>query len=185
MSIIIGLGSGRCGSTSLSVLLSEQKNINITHELIRLPWIINKKRFNKCMDQIGDGDIAFYYLNYVDLIIERFKDVKFICLKRDKTQIINSLLKKTRGRDHWNPNPKDDYIWYECFPKYNVSKKQAVKLYVEDYYKQCYILQNKYPNLFKIFNLEDLNSKNGQNKIFKFLDIPDEDMIFNTNIKLN
>lgn len=186
---IFGLGSGRCGTTTLSALLNKQKNINVTHEIIRLPWIIDINRFNKCMNTIINknisGDVSFYYLNYVDMIVNKFDNIKFICLKRDRQKTINSFIKKTKGRDHWNPNPTSDYYWYECFPKYNKPKLKSIQLYIDDYYKKCYSLQNKYPKIFKIFKTEILNSKHGQFELFNFLNILKKDMIFDTTIRKN
>ena len=44
--IIFGLGTGRCGTMSLSKLLSHQKNSIISHELGGLPWLSWKKDKN-------------------------------------------------------------------------------------------------------------------------------------------
>lgn len=41
------------------------------------------------------GDIALYYLQYVDLIVERNKNVRFICLRRDKEETVESWMRKS------------------------------------------------------------------------------------------
>lgn len=191
---IFGLGSGRCGTMSLSKILSYQIKTNITHEKIRLPWKIDIYRLNQLLsifvhDKTQNqfiGDVAFYYLNYIDLIIQKLNNVKFICLIRDYNEILKSFLIKTKGYNHWDPNiPITKYEWYECFPKYhNMNKTKSIKRYIKEYYQKCYYYQNKYPNVFKIFSINDLNTIDGQNKIFDFINF-NNPRKYNLNIKLN
>ncbi|MEM7044980.1 MAG: hypothetical protein AAF543_19405, partial [Pseudomonadota bacterium] len=42
------------------------------------------------------GDIAFYYLSYVEMMIEHQKNVRFICLKREKHKTVESWEKKSQ-----------------------------------------------------------------------------------------
>ena len=43
--IVIGCGTGRCGTVSLSTLLNSQDRFFIGHESIRMPWKFNKRFF--------------------------------------------------------------------------------------------------------------------------------------------
>src|SRR6476620_12404549 len=48
------------------------------------------------MDRVRTiGDIAFYYLSYVEAIAAHNANVRFVCLKRDKDETVESWMKKT------------------------------------------------------------------------------------------
>jgi hypothetical protein len=184
--IIIGLGTGRCGSKSLSHLLNIS-GANISHEMKPiLRWqgseIIHHIKSN--LSKGFQGDVASYYLSYVDEINDNF-DALFICLKRNKEETVKSFLGKTIRRNHWvNHDGKQWFLsnWDKCFPKYNTrKKKEAIEIYWEEYYQKANEYQTKYDN-FKIFDTECLNSEEGLKKIYSFLEI---DGKIKTGIRLN
>ena len=166
---IIGLGTGRCGTTTLANLLSLQQNCHVSHELgrqDRLPWETDEKLFTKywavvqSKSDIYIGDVAFYLLPYINLIAD--KNVKLIIVKRNKEETINSYMKHTNGRNHWMLHDgkewKKDDKWDICYPKYDVStKKEALSLFYNDYYNECKKINTS--NVFWL-DTEDLNSKN-------------------------
>ena len=87
--IVIGLGTGRCGTRSLAKFLT-QNGVKATHERYKLFWNPEKEsRWGKIIGRI-EPDVAYYWLNYVDLIIDRYPGAKFICLKRKKEAVIAS-----------------------------------------------------------------------------------------------
>lgn len=148
--IIFGLGTGRCGTMSLSHLLSFQKNANITHELggkPYLPWEKDMDKFSLFIKEIQNrsdvfiGDVSFYCLPYWEDIVNMGYDCYFIILKRDKEATIESYLKKTQGQ---NPFSVHDgtvwsyYDWDKCYPKFtSSSKKEAIEKYYDFYYEKC------------------------------------------------
>ena len=166
--LIIGLGTGRCGSMSLSKLLNLQKESKITHELeqlSRLPWEFDRARFYQYVnfllarDESFVGDISFYLLPYVDEIRNLFPEVKFIILQRNKKETIDSYLKKTNGRNHWMHHNGGtwsiDLVWDSCYPKFAVdTKEQALSMYYDSYYNSC----RKIESCFWI-KTEDLNNE--------------------------
>ncbi len=182
--LIIGLGTGRCGTVSLCNILNQLPSSFFVHEGFMLPWygqpdiaISKLKKFLNDTDKCYVGDVGFYWLPYVEEVISVFPKTKFICLKRNKQDTINSYLKKTEGRNHWiNHDGKfwrKDYIWDRCFPKYNVkTKEEALSLYWDEYYSKAYKLQLSYPNNFKIFDIEVLNSSEKFFEVLDFLEIP-------------
>lgn len=187
--IVIGLGTGRCGTVSLQKMLSQIPNSFFTHEGFLLPWYgdpknaINKMyRFIKDTNKEVCGDIGLYWLPYVEYIINEFCQIKFICLKRDKEATIRSFLKKTEGRNYWMRHSgkkwKKDVIWDRCFPKFEASsKEEALGKYWEMYYDQAAILEKKYPNHFKIFNISALSTSEKFSEVLEFIEVENQDII--------
>lgn len=183
--IIIGLGTGRCGTVSLSTLLNKQEGVVVTHERVRLPWVVNKKRFSAFFDNLLKnpspvvGDVSFYLLPYVDIILNGFDDVKFICLQRDKESTIKSYLGKVEPpRNNWQDIGVKD-IWDECFPTYDkgLTKAQSIGKYWDDYYDASKEWQSKIPDKFKLFNTNDLNTDEGVSSILNFCELESSEII--------
>ena len=187
--LVIGLGTGRSGTVSLSKFLNTHEGIRMFHE-----GIINKTRRKTFKWQGEDndvvswirllksefpdamvlGDVGFYYLQYVDSLVEAFPDVQFIVMERNKAEVVESFMKKTRGRNHWKnhnglwwrKNPE----WDKSFPKYRLlSKRKAVAKYWDEYNTTVSSLMTKYPNRFLLVRLEDFNSAGTRNAILDFL----------------
>lgn len=148
--MIIGLGTGRCGSMSLANLLSFQSNCLVSHEMGGRPWLPWKKdkdsfdnyyRLISSRKQQFTGDVSFYNLPYaVDYLSKNEKTV-FVILQRDKQDTINSYLKKTEGRNHWIVHNGSKWrldSWDKCYPKFDVTEKEAaLSAYYDHYYDLC------------------------------------------------
>lgn len=146
--IIIGLGTGRCGSQSLASLLDSQGNTSVTHECEAvLPWVVNIEMLENKLQQISTrptkriGDVAYYYLPYLPYLLENYPNIKFICMQRPMTETVVSYMKKTTGRNHWNYYNQNDFwrtdVTYDpTYPKYQA-------LSPEKAYKQRHTLDNE------------------------------------------
>jgi hypothetical protein len=148
--IIFGLGTGRCGTMSLSYLLNHQKNSSFSHELgghALLPWKRDISQFKPFFGNIlrrnADfvGDVSFYSLPYWEDILDFDSESKFVILKRNKQQTIESYIKKTKGQ---NPLMNHDgkkwvhYEWDKCYPKMEAKNKlEAISMYYDFYYEKC------------------------------------------------
>lgn len=202
---IIGLGTGRCGTVSLSHLLNSQENFKISHEryvyrneVDLLPWKLDIQSLNKLfsvfekLEYQNVGDVAFWYLPYINYIVKTFPSAKFICLKRDKYETFKSFLRKVPKSNMWTHedsiyiNNKDKYnVYSNSMPKYDLPKEIAIIQYWEDYYEIANEFQNRYKN-FRIFDLnQTMNTNKGQHKLLSFCGIPKEKRIIDINIKLN
>lgn len=188
--LVFGLGTGRCGTHSLAELLNKQKGFNITHEINDipfLPWEKDLSSMSMYLDNIKvrkekfSGDVSLYTLPYVEDILKMYPKAKFVSLKRDKKETINSFLKKTEGRNHWQVHNGLTYkpcIWDQCFPKYSCeTKKQAIGMYWDEYYLTLEKLMEKYPNNINIFNINEMNSHDGISDILSFVGIKKEDQV--------
>lgn len=98
--IVVGMGTGRSGTHSLADLLNGHPDIKATHEKCGLGWVEDlaipikaiTTMSNACSEAIV-ADVGFYWLDYVDSILEVHLGAKFICLKRDKEDVVNSYMR--------------------------------------------------------------------------------------------
>jgi len=172
--LIVGSGCGRCGTLSLATLLDAQPDSTITHESgIPLPWEKSYIHFKLYVERIYNtypgffvGDIAFYTLNYTEYFFKMFPNVKFVCLKRNKEDVVKSFIKMVNlhntsnvniiNGEHWNAlwRTKSQGItfWRHCLPKYDLPLKEAWEKYYDDYYNIATDLEIKYSN-FKIWDI--------------------------------
>ena len=196
--LIFGLGSGRCGTHSLADLLNSQKDSQITHEMGDQPvltWEFDEKTLDYYLNKITSrnsffaGDVAFYLLPYVETIIKKYPESRFVCLMRDKEETVCSYEKKTIGRNHWQTHRGEFYQlcpWDKCYPKYECkNKRTALELYYDDYYSFVDSLVKKYPSNVSLFPMDSLNDEKEVKSILKFIDVPEKDAIIkpSSNIK--
>jgi len=232
--IVIGLGSGRCGTASLAKLLNAQHGAAVFHEMspsnVRFsgtprPILNAIEEFQAILDggdpsmltvdlsrdvsvrryeQISGmqsfsmiGDIAFYYLTYVDMIASRFPNVRFICLKREKKATVRSWMQKsslgywrskyigerisaaltrepfTDSRNFWMLHDgtkwRLDPVWDKCFPKFpGPTKKEAIEQYWDYYYKEAEVLAARHPDVFRIVASDDVDDRQCQVRLLEF-----------------
>jgi len=198
--LVFGLGTGRCGTTSLAKLLNAQPNTLVTHELSPiLPWTPNFEMLQYRILQLEHqvhadfiGDVGSYYLPYVtplikSMINEKF-NLKFVVLKRNMNDTVSSFLRKNesynRLQAHDGTKWKQDPHWDNSFPTYSsdLTKKQAAELRWHEYYDVANTIEDNFDNV-RIFNIEDLNSDLGVNSILDFIGIDNKNIV--TNIKIN
>jgi len=136
------------------------------------------------------GDVASWYLPYIEAIargsdkshLEYINSeeywayyLKVIVLKRDKDETIESFDEWTGQGNRWQEKGGDWPEYDHAFPTYpdELSKREAIGQYWEDYYETCEWLEDV-TDFVKIFDIDVLNSKEGQQKIFDFLGIDGE-----------
>lgn len=153
------------------------------------------------------GDIAFYYLSYVEAIAARNPNVRFVCLKRDRAATIRSWLKKSaiprwrskyladrlaslvtrepfhRSHNFWMDHDgrywRLDPIWDKCFPKFEVeTKEEAVAAYWDYYYNEAARLEAALTDRFMTVHTDDLERPETQRRLLAFCGIPYELQIY-------
>lgn len=176
--LIIGLGSGRCGTTSLAHLLNIQDDSNITHE-DHVEGIFGLTRDSEaslalfCLVDIlarnsfTVGDIGYHWLKFIPTLMAFKGDKRFICLKRDKEETINSFV---------------NYPIQKTNPMSNSTRKEF-ELYYDHYYLKTDYYCTKYPEIFKTFSTDSLNSEDGQRDILNFLGFANHK--YDIGVKLN
>lgn len=174
MKLVIGLGSGRCGTTSLSVLLNAQQDTSATHEFCFLPWEFNKAYWDRVVGKLTSGkapydkgvvaDCGYYWMNHVDRVVERFPTAKFIYLWRDRQEVIDSMWEFTRGLNTYPDNPLNPYKLYDA------DRKTSIGLMWDDYMRMAGEYQNEYPDRFYQIEMDKaLNDGNEQRKMLEFV----------------
>lgn len=195
--IIIGVGTGRCGTTSLAKIISLQPKHLITHESEpHLPWNFDESMIQQKISYLQKydaevvGDAGFYYLPYLEYLIERYNNIKVIGLKREKQKVIKSYLKKTKGRNHWMEHDGSKWRldeWYDKYPKYQAkTKKEALSRYWEEYYDILETIKRKYPSNILVMDMNyALNDLEGINKILSFIGVEETKRVLVENTKEN
>lgn len=187
--IVFGLGTGRCGTTSLAHLLNHQRKAMVFHEIhgYRLAWSDSEDRIERFLSWAMQqsryelvGDVAFAYLPYVSHFLHLEPAIHFVCLQRDRAATLNSYLRFTKARKHWMQRDRPTSFgsrWHQCFPKYDaVSKVEAIGYFWDDYYSTARDLERVYAGSFRIFATQTLNTEEGQRSILEFAGISPEDI---------
>lgn len=179
--LVIGLGSGRSGTVSLSRLLDSQHGASVSHELRPLlPWSdrhsdLLKAKLRTLLERDEElvGDIAYYYLPYVERLSDMHPNVRFICLRRDYEQTVRSMMVKTEGRNHWVDHDgtewKLDETWDATMPSYApMPKEHAVRRYITEYYELAGHYEQADPERFRVFDLDVLNDRKRARDLLAF-----------------
>jgi len=205
--LIIGLGTGRSGTTSLTKLLDAQPSSFFVHEggfkvetggnskkiLHLLPWNKDLKLMHRLFEILENesegydfyGCVALYFLPYVSDIVKKYPHVKFICLVRSRAEVIKSFSIHAGDFNWWMNHDgsqfRKDPIWDPSFPKLNAhTREEAIGKYWDDYFEATLELESAYPNNFKAFDLEILNTPEGINKLLDFAGYPNQGRVLET-----
>lgn len=216
--ILFGLGSGRCGTSSLASLLNGQPETVCFHEInpSSMAWsgaettigslmrdfiailggeerdvtadLVSPNRLEplqrmRSLSQVSAiGDIGSYYLPYVPMMIDRWPGLRFPCLRRSRAEVVASFAVKltqptsVASRNHWSPEGdkrwRRDAIWDRCFPTLEGMLEQGLEAHVARYYDMYYEtaedLAAQYPDQVRIFELKEMNSAEGRERLLKF-----------------
>jgi hypothetical protein len=185
--LVIGVGTGRCGTVSLQKLLNAQEDSYVEHESRPLlPWIVDDgllqmriAGFDARPESGLVGEVGFFWLPYLTTLLRETIGTKVIALIRDKEETVDSYMHKTQGRNHWMRHDgsywKLDPVWDDCYPKYpkiiTPSKQAAIEIYYDEYYDKVLHLIGRHPGHIQLYGMDKLNTKEGQDEIFSFLGI--------------
>lgn len=184
--LVLGLGTGRCGSTSFTQLLMAQKEGCFSHEHPPdLPWNrpppalrFHFQRF-ALLSRLYDivGDVAHWWLPHMQSVAAFFPDFRAAVLKRGREETVESFFAVKEGGQkggvnhwmdhdgsHWDRVPFD-----RCYPSYPAKDmREAIGRYWDDYYAACERLAERYPGQVRIFDMTALKSDAGQEEILRF-----------------
>jgi hypothetical protein len=193
--VIIGLGPGRCGTMSLATLLAYQEQIIAHHESKpRLGWHATVYEFigkwARLFSEIAYyapivADVAFWYLPHVASILAVCPNTKFVCLRRNVEEVVNSFMLKYpytsawtfSDSEHWHKEWDSRHGFIGAFPQYDLPKKDGCRRYVTEYYATCEDYAEQMPNNFRIFDIDMLNTKEGVRSILEFCGLSGESVV--------
>jgi hypothetical protein len=153
------------------------------------------------------GDIAFYYLSYVELILAHNPHVRFVCLQRDRTETVESWINQARierwrskrladrlaswitrepfheSYNYWMEHDgsvwRANPVWDKCFPKFpGPTLRDAVEQYWDSYYATVDGLMPRHGESILRVRTEDLNDSAEQERLLRFCGVAKEDMVF-------
>jgi len=175
--ILIGYGTGRCGTKSLASFLNQQEGFNVTHESVGLAWYPILSDTESALDEFvsrkGDvvGDVAFYWIHYVGLMIRKYENVKAINIYRDDDEVVDSFWNykanirtyKSFMENTWFPYPYDSYepteeAIYRTIKQYRMMERELA----------CY-----FPGRILRMNVEKLNDKESLSSLLAWLGCKD------------
>lgn len=226
MTILFGMGSGRCGTNSLAELLNQQPGVCCFHEMAPsvMAWenaeetvgsVVRdfrsaynggerhvsvdrvSNRHEHCLTRLRSlqwvnamGDVASYYLPYVEFILEREPQARFPVMRRARDATVKSFVRKMsddlgkqpmwplnrkRARNHWatiDDRWIRDPVWDKNFPSFSLPRSsglsQYVGLYYDTYYKRVDALVAAFPENVRVFGLELLATSEGRSQVLQF-----------------
>lgn len=195
--IVLGVGSGRCGTWSLASILDKQPNAHVTHQQVPLlPWRpiaghsleARFARMRKSRSASVVGDVGSFYLPYLEDAIRLEPDIRIVCLQRDREEVVSSFCRwldtvHMLPTNHWATCPAPGWyhepVWTRIFPQYDTTdREEGIRRYWDEYYTRAEQLASRYPDHVRIFDTHStLNSVSGVNRILSFVGIAPEDQI--------
>ena len=177
----IGLGTGRCGTNSLTEILDSCERVGARHESVPTPWyeadenlgklIMRLKRAQK--EDVVAGEIACQLLPHVPALRDPIPDLKIICLHRPRAEVIRSSLENLRCL--LRPVNRHRNEWARLYPIIDALDDEQAWGFWWDYYEAA---MSKIPQ--PVFHMEhmDLNDDAKLRALFNFLEIPEADQVF-------
>jgi hypothetical protein len=193
--LVIGVGSGRCGSTSLTALVSSIAGACATHENPPLlDWQprpaqldLHIRRFALLAQYFPVVfDAAHWWLNAAPALVAAFPDLRFVGLIRDPDATTRSFLAiKGIGPgsfNHWvaaDDGPWRASVWDHTYPDYphppligpadGSVKAALIGRYVREYHASLAALQRRWPDRALLLRTEDLSSARAQRRLYTFI----------------
>lgn len=191
--LVIGLGPGRCGSTSLAAMLGTVPNSCCTHETPpQIFWEprseqvdFHIRRFHmltNCYALVAD--VSHWWLNSLEQLLDRFPQSKFIGLIRDPAECATSFMRvQGSGKGSYNPwaTPRNGVWrsghWDPSYPSYSppiysknnpdLAKLELITQYVREYNAKLERLARDAPDKVRLICTEELGKETIQGEIFR------------------
>lgn len=195
--IVVGLGTGRNGSTTLAALLQGVDQSCCTHENPPLvSWQPQRPELDfhfRRLEQLSRyfvlvADVAHWWLNCLDPLFRRFPDARAMGLVRDTAQCVVSFMRiKGFGRNsynHWAPYGTGIWAaaqWDPTYPTYPLPpaatrdpdgvKRTSIERYVREYNEQLSKYASAMPNKLLLLDTTQLDDPAVQRRIFDFIGV--------------
>jgi len=196
--VVLGLGTGRCGSTSLAVAFRALENALATHETPPMIFwepqpeqvAFHLKRldfFSRYYAVVFDA--SHWWLNVAELFLEQFPEGRLVGLHRDTDSCVRSFL-RFKGTDpgtlnHWTTRDDKRWAlstWDPCYPSYTAppqyehdtlrAKGTQIQWYVEAYNGRLRELARARPDRVLLISTDLLDQPGGAADLGAFVGIP-------------
>jgi len=178
----------------------------LTVDLTRRPSIASYDALAKKQRITLIGDVAFYYLSYVEAAAAHNAGVRFLCTRRDIGETVRSWIAKSRvnrwpskyvadrlsclitrqpfyrSANYWMAHDgsrwEPDPVWDKCFPKFEAaSMPDAIRKYCEFYYKEAERLASVLPDRFRFVETNRLSEAAYQDQVLEFVGVARDDRV--------
>ena len=185
MTLVIGIGTGRCGTKTLARFLDSQPNSCVTHERYsnRVPWGYRGQEYldtliaesESATDSL-QGDVAFYWLPHIERLLTEISpkhSIKVLVLKRTKKKTVQSYLRKVPSNPWKVEMSANTTSWHKCFPKFACkTRRQCLECYWSYYYGEVARLKTLFPDRVLVIQTESLAKKRTLKEILTCLCVP-------------
>jgi hypothetical protein len=218
-SIILGIGTGRCGTASLAKVLNQQGEMVCSYEEPPLlPWrrreppsppaplpqagegsSVLRERFARFRAHAKArllGDVASFYLPYLEDAIALEPDIRIVCLRRPREEVVTSFCEwldqsMPLPTNHWARQPAPG--WHHdanrtrTFPQYDTqNREEGIRRYWDEYYRRVAELAGGHPEQVRIFDTyEALNTEAGLRDLLSFVGIPAEQQVLSVGTRVD
>ena len=192
--VVLGLGTGRSGSTSLAALLATVENSCCTHEnpplIFWTPEDVQVQFHIKQFKFLAEyfslvADVSHWWLNALDSFFHQFPDIKVVGMFRNVDKCAKSFMTIKRygsgSWNHWVPYGNGiwaSHSWDPTYPTYAVpdnssknpdnAKYGLIARYVREYNAQLTLLAARRPKQVMLIRTESLSDPAIQMAIFDF-----------------
>lgn len=137
--MLVGFGTGRCGSVSLSEYLNtwhefktvgENKYLSELDDHAKTSWFIQLATISRKYGKLY-GDVSLDHINNLDYWLTQ--DATRICLMRDREETIQSIA-----------NYKTRRIWKRLFPQFDFDTNEGIGEYWDWYYNKILEHEDKF-----------------------------------------
>lgn len=195
--VVLGMGTGRCGSTSLTMTFRSAEGALATHENPPMIfWRPCPEQVNFHMERLATlsryfplvFDAAHWWLNVVETFFQRFPEGRIVGLHRDTASCVDSFL-KIKGADfgsanHW-AHPTDNrwskstwdpsYPYCAFPPQYDREPKKGKRIqlqtYVEMYNERLHHLAQSEPTRVMLLGTDALTQPATAEALSKFVNL--------------
>ena len=186
--LIVGVGTGRCGTKSLVRLLDQQPATCATHERYEdhVRWNCPKnlwplRLWHDAVSEVEaegpqsdarvQAEVALHWTPHIRTLLEWAdrdeRPLRVVGLKRGREETIDSYMRWKPDADHWSYHahrlqPIDD--WDHCYPPAveAESKREAIGLFWDRVYSSLEAIEDE---RVSVFRTEDLNTEGGVRSI--------------------
>jgi len=189
--LIIGLGTGRCGTHSLVDVLNAQDGAAVVHEdKPILHWDPAQEnsdviaRFQTRIDRAPGkitGEVALFLLGHAPALLEAFPQARAVVLQRPRDEVIASFTRWVRGSarhrrhmNHWQRGARRKRaLWDRAFPQFDaLTMQEAIGLYWDWYDRHVTDLMKAYPDRVRQWTMRQaLNDPDRQREMLQWLGI--------------
>ena len=205
-SIVLGIGTGRCGLRSLAKILNRQPETQSSYEEPPLlPWKLSdaervvRERFARFRRNSRGRilcDVASFYLPCLEVAIAAEADIRIIALRRPREEVVVSFCEWLDQSfplptNHWADRPAPgwhhDPLRTRTFPQYDTqNREEGIRRYWDEYYQRVEELRRRYPQQIRLFDTyEALNTPAGLQDLLSFAGVAAERQIADAGTHVN